>query len=65
MSVLVKVRIEHLSFKSGGEYMDIEARDGYIDISIGGVENTKFSVTLADWEIINTEVRKIFAQDEK
>lgn len=58
----LKIRIEHLSFESAGRYMDVEAHIDYVDITIGGVENEKFSVTLEDWEIINMEIRKMLQQ---
>ena len=59
---LIKVRIEHLSFESCGEYMDVIAHTDYVDITIGGEENAKFPVTLEDWEIIDVEVRKLLKQ---
>jgi hypothetical protein len=58
----IKVRIEHLSFESHGNYMDVEAHGDYVDITIGGTENEKFSVTLDDWKIIDSEVRKLLKQ---
>jgi hypothetical protein len=58
----LKVRIEHLSFDSHGKYMDVEAHADYVDITIGGTENEKFSVTLDDWKIIDVEVRKLLKQ---
>jgi hypothetical protein len=58
----VVVRIEQLSFESNGVYMDVEAHTDYVDISIGGTENEKFSVTLADWKIINEQVTKLLKQ---
>jgi hypothetical protein len=57
-----KVRIEQLSFESNGEYMDIVAHTDYVDITIGGIENGKFSVTLDDWKIINKKVIEILKQ---
>ena len=60
--IFLKVKIEHLSFESQGIYMDIESRDGYVDISIGVTENEKFSVTLEEWHIINENVLKILKQ---
>ena len=45
----LKVRVEHISFESQGEYMDVEAHTDYVDITIGGTETTRFSVTLEDW----------------
>lgn len=58
----IKTRIEHVSFESEGDYMDVESHDGYVDISIGGVENTKFSVTLEQWQEINSQVVKLLKQ---
>jgi hypothetical protein len=58
----LKIRIEQLSFESNGEYMDITAHTDYVDITIGGVENSKFSVTLDDWKIINKKVIEILKQ---
>jgi hypothetical protein len=58
----IKTRIEHISFESEGDYMDVESHDGYVDISIGGVENTKFSVTLEQWQEINAQVVKLLKQ---
>lgn len=58
----IKTRIEHVSFESEGDYMDVESHDGYVDISIGGVENTKFSVTLEQWQEINAQVVKLLKQ---
>jgi hypothetical protein len=49
----LKIRIEQISFESNGEYMDVVAHTDYVDITIGGIENTKFSVILEDWKIIN------------
>lgn len=58
----IKVRIEHVSFDSSSEYMDIVAHTDYVDITIGGIENSKFSVTLEDWEIINKKVVELLNQ---
>ena len=58
----LKVKIEQMSFESEGTYMDIESHTDYIDITIGGTENEKFSVTLKDWHIINENVLKILKQ---
>jgi len=58
----IKVRIEHLSFEVNGKYMDVEAHTDYVDITVGGNENEKISVTLDDWKIIDTEVRKLLKQ---
>lgn len=58
----IVVRIEQLSFESNGTYMDVEAHVDYVDITIGGIENEKFSVTLADWKIINEHVTKLLMQ---
>ena len=60
----IKVRIEQLSFQSGGEYMDVQVRDGYVDITVGGVENDKFSVTLADWKIITKRIVDLIQQEQ-
>jgi hypothetical protein len=59
---LVITRIEHLSFEIGGTYMDVELRYGYVDITIGGVENEKLSVTLEQWQEINAEIVKMLNQ---
>jgi hypothetical protein len=59
---LLKVRIEQISFESHGKYMDVEAHTDYVDITIGGTENEKFSVTLDDWEIIDAEICKLLKQ---
>lgn len=61
----IKVRIEQLSFESCGEYMDIQVHDSYVDITIGGVENTKFPVELADWKIITQKVFELLEQEQK
>lgn len=61
-SVDLKVKIEQISFESHGTYMDVESRDGYVDITIGGIENEKFSVILEEWEIINEHMIKMFNQ---
>jgi len=58
----LKVKIEQLSFESHGTYMDVESHDGYVDITIGGIENEKFSVTLEEWQIINEHMLKMFNQ---
>lgn len=58
----IKTRIEHISFESNGEYMDIEAHTDYVDISIGGTENIKFSVTIEEWQEINEQVVKLLKQ---
>jgi len=58
----VKTRIEHISFEIGGKYMDIEAHTDYVDITIGGVENEKFSVTLEEWHEINQQIIKMLKQ---
>lgn len=58
----LKVKIEQISFESQGTYMDVESHDGYVDITIGGVENEKFSVTLEEWHIINEHMIKMFNQ---
>ena len=58
----LKVKIEQISFESHGTYMDVESHDGYVDITIGGIENEKFPVTLEEWEIINEHMLKMFNQ---
>ena len=58
----IVVRIEQLSFESNGTYMDVEAHADYVDITIGGMMNEKFSVTLSDWKIINEHVTKLLMQ---
>jgi hypothetical protein len=58
----LKVRIEQLSFESHGVYMDIEAHAEYADITIGGSENEKFSVTYDQWQVINQYVVKLLKQ---
>jgi hypothetical protein len=58
----LKARIEHLSFQSGKTYMDIEAHTNYVDISICGTENEKFSVTLEEWQEIHQQVVKLLKQ---
>ena len=58
----LKVKIEQISFESHGTYMDVESHVGYVDITIGGIENEKFSVTLEEWEIINEHMLKMFNQ---
>ena len=55
-------RIEHVSFQSHRVYMDIEWHHGYVDISIGGNETEKFSVTKEDWEMINKKVLELLNQ---
>lgn len=60
--VELKVKIEQISFESQGTYMDVESHIGYVDITIGGVENEKFSVTLDEWHIINEHMIKMFNQ---
>jgi hypothetical protein len=59
----LKTRIEHLSFQSGKTYMDIEVHTDCIYISIGGIENEKFYVTLEEWKQINKNVVKLLKQD--
>jgi len=61
-SVNLKVKIEQISFESHGTYMDVESHDGYVDVTIGGLENEKFSITLEEWEIINEHMLKMFNQ---
>jgi hypothetical protein len=58
----LKIRIEQISFESNGEYMDIITHTDYVDITIGGTENSKFSVTLEDWKIINKKVVELLKQ---
>ena len=58
----LKTKIEHISFENEYEYMDIELRVDYIDISIGGTENSKFPVTLEEWKHINKTVLQLFKQ---
>ena len=58
----MKTRIEQISFESQGVYMDVESHDGYVDITIGGIEMEKFSVTIEEWEIINEHMLKMFNQ---
>ena len=61
----LKTRIEHISFESNNEYMDIELHTDYIDITIGGTENSKFSVTLEEWVHINGTVIELFKQQKQ
>ena len=56
--------VEHISFKSQKEWMDIESYIDCIKISIGGTENTKFSVTLEEWKHINKKVLELFNQQK-
>jgi hypothetical protein len=58
----LKVRIEQLSFESCGTYMDVVVHTDYVDITIGGTENEKFSVTLEDWKIINQKILELLKQ---
>ena len=58
----LKVKIEQISFESHGTYMDVESHVGYVDITIGGIENEKFSVTLEEWKIINEHMKKMLNQ---
>lgn len=58
----VKTRIEHISFECNGEYMDVEAHDGYVDISIGGVENIKLAVSLEEWQEISSRITQMLKQ---
>lgn len=60
----IKVRIEQLSFESCGQYMDVQVRDGYVDITIGGIENEKFPVALADWKIITERIFDLIQQEK-
>lgn len=60
----IKVRIEQLSFQSCGTYMDVQVHDGYVDITIGGVENEKFSVELEDWKIISKRIFDLIQQEK-
>jgi len=59
----IKVRIEHMSFESNGKYLDVEVHTDYVEISVGGIENEKIALTLQDWKIIDTEVRKVLQQE--
>jgi len=61
-SILLKTKIEHISFQSDNTYMDVECRAGFVDITIGGIENERFSVTLEEWHIINKKVIEILNQ---
>ena len=61
-NINLKTKIEHISFENEYEYMDIELRAGYIDITIGGTENSKFPVTLEEWKHINKTVLQLFKQ---
>jgi hypothetical protein len=58
----MKTRIEHISFECQGEYMDVESHIDYVDITIGGTDNAKFSVTLEEWAIINKKVLELLKQ---
>jgi hypothetical protein len=60
--ISLKTKIEHISFQSENIYMDVESHEGYVDITIGGIENEKFSVTLEEWHIINKKVIEILIQ---
>lgn len=64
MASTINTRIEHLSFESAGKYMDIEVHIDYVDITIGGVENEKFSVELEDWKIITQRVFELLEQEQ-
>lgn len=64
MASSIKVRVEQLSFESAGQYMDIVVHDGYVDITIGGIENEKFSVELEDWQIITQRVFELLEQEQ-
>lgn len=64
MASSIKVRIEQLSFESAGQYMDVVVHDGYVDITIGGIENEKFSVELEDWQIITQRVFELLEQEQ-
>jgi hypothetical protein len=61
-SISLKTKIEHISFQSDKTYMDVECREGFVDITIGGIENERFSVTLEEWHIINKKVIEILNQ---
>jgi hypothetical protein len=58
----VKTRIEQISFECQNTYMDVESHDGYVDITIGGTEKEKFSVTLEEWQEISAQIIKILKQ---
>ena len=58
----IKFRMEQVSFQSGSAYMDAVVHDGYLDLTIGGTENEKFSITIEDWEIINQKIRELLNQ---
>ncbi len=58
----IKTRIEQISFESNNTYMDVESHDGYVDITIGGTEGEKFSVTLVEWQEISAQIIKILKQ---
>lgn len=60
----LKTVVEHISFESQKEYMDIESRIDYISITIGGTENAKFLVTREEWEHINKKVIELFNQQK-
>lgn len=64
MASSIKVRVEQLSFESAGQYMDVVVHDGYVDITIGGIENEKFSVELEDWQIITQRVFELLEQEQ-
>ena len=61
-TISLKTKIEHISFQSNHTYMDVESHEGYVNITIGGIENEKFSVTLEEWHIINKKVIEILTQ---
>jgi len=61
-TISLKTKIEHISFQSNHTYMDVESHEGYVDITIGGIENEKFSVTLEEWKHIHEQVFKLFGQ---
>ena len=61
-SVNLKVKIEQISFESHGTYMDVESHDGYVDVTIGGIENEKFSITIDEWQIINKKILELLKQ---
>ena len=64
MESSIKVRVEQISFESAGQYMDVVAHTDYVDITIGGTENEKFSVELEDWKIITQKVFELLEQEQ-
>jgi hypothetical protein len=60
----MKTRVEHISFESFGEYMDVQLHIEplSVDITIGGTENSPFNVTLDEWKEINRKVLAMLKQ---